>query len=188
MWNLYENPWPALTAGMLTLAVGAGLGRNGINRSGRALVVAGLLICLGGVGLERLVRTDSEQIRNLLYSCRRAATAADVGAFDKWICPDYRDSVHSGKEQLLAFIRQVVGAGGVDRVKFRSIELSVNGSQASTRLNIRIQTNVKNPYIGGGLFFVGLNVIYRKDSQLGWRIISVELQSINDQRMLWKNI
>ena len=188
MWNFYENPWPALTVGIVILALGAALGRGGIKNWGAALMAAGLFISVGGLVLERLVRTDYERINHILHLCRNAATKPDIAVFDRWICPDYSDSVHTGKEQVLVFIRQVIDSGGVQRVRFRSIELSLNGRQANTRLDMLVQTNAQNVFTGGGLFFVGLNVSYRKDNQKGWCVSGAELESVNDQPLKWKSL
>ncbi len=87
MTQLVESPWPALTFGIIALAVLAVV----MLRTGRGVILFGMggvvFLVLLLVGLEWLVVTDREKVENTLHAAAAAIEANDVDRLFQFISP-----------------------------------------------------------------------------------------------------
>ena len=117
MTTLLENPVPILFAGIAAEAILAVV----LVQTGRGVVllvmVAVLLLVLGGVGLEALVVTDREQVENTLDAAAAALVDGDLDRVLSFIAPEARASRREA--------RWALGMADFQKLKITNLEINV---------------------------------------------------------------
>jgi hypothetical protein len=185
---VFESPWLLLTVSAVLLG-GAGIVWQGRGRRGGWVFLVPLVTASAALGVDWLVQTDAEQIESMLNACRRAALAGDSGAIGPFLSEDYRDPVHLTKAQFLEGAEEIFRRAGLQRVVQRGHKLQIEGERAKSRVRYRVHLDPqRSAYAaGGGLFFVVLEIDYRRQGGR-WQIQRVVLVSVNDTSMGWTDV
>ena len=149
------------------------------------LAVAGL-----GIGLDAMVRTDSEQINAVIDTGIAAAVKRDVAGLGKIISPDYSDSAHGSKERLLNYCRQAANEYQVVSAKKKGLRL-VNLSESTATANVFIKVTFDpNSYVAEfkSSMQIKVDVTFEKRPGPGWLVQCVELRAIDGISTSWRQI
>ncbi|MEJ5259594.1 MAG: hypothetical protein WHS88_05325 [Anaerohalosphaeraceae bacterium] len=189
MTNIFESPWLLLAVSAFLLGAAAVIWQMR-GRQGRWMFLLPVVTAAAAVGADWLVRTDAEQIQDLLDACRRAALAETAQGMEAYIASDYQDPVHRNKAELLAAAEEIFHRAGLEKVVERGHKLRIEGDTAHSRIRFRVHLSPqRSAYaVGGSLLFVVLEIDYRRDRRLGWQIRRVLLDSVNDTPMGWKDV
>jgi hypothetical protein len=185
MFNPLETPWLLLILGIITLAAGSYIRNNVSPRNGLLLILAGLLLAGAAFGVDYLFQTDYEQLRGLIDTCKTAAVTNQPGLIGTCLSPQYRDSMHSDKDSMVADAQRIIKMAGISKIRFQSITFQVKDNTATAALNMGVFMDAnKSAFAAGGLFFVEINVEFQKDNKR-WLITSSEVVSVNNERAGW---
>jgi hypothetical protein len=185
MFNPFESPWLLLIIGIVILVIGGWIRNNLSSRKGPWLVLAGVAIAAGALGLDYAVQTDDEQLRGLIYTCRKAAVIGNAGLIGPCLWEHYQDSGHPNKVSFLNDAERILKTAGISRVRFRSLTFQVSTSAAEAKLSTTVFLDAqKSAIAAGGLFFVDMGLNFRKENNR-WSIASVEIESVNNEQTNW---
>jgi hypothetical protein len=189
MTSIFETPWFLLTAAAILLGI-AGLACQIRPQWKRWPFAVPLLAGTLAFGLDCLVKTDAEQIREILNECRKLAVQGRIEQMQPYIADTYADPVHRSKEALLQSARAIVQSAGLERVVERGHTLKIDGNKAVSQVRFRVHLNSqKSQYaVGGSLLFVFLEFQYVRQPDGRWQIQQAMLLSVNDQPMGWKDV
>jgi hypothetical protein len=186
MWNLYEDPWLPLIIGIVVLIIGVWIRNNVAEKKGLWLILLGVLIGVGGFGLDYAVATDYEQIQAVIYTCRDAAIARDIRRIEPLISPSYQDRVHFNRDRFIGNIDSVFKTAAISRVKFQEIAINLFGATGRAAIRAAVFLDPNSSYAAaGGLFFVEVSVDFRRDHHQ-WTVAGVEVETVNNDRVNWK--
>ena len=189
MTSVFEKPWLLLTVAAVLL-VAASVACQFKPTWKRWPYLVPLLVAVCAFGLDRLVETDSEQIRSMLTTCRQLVLDNRIQQMAPCISDTYRDSAHPSKQSLLQAAEAITRSASFEKIVERGHTLKVDGDTAVSRVRFRVHLNTqKSQYaIGGGLLFVSLEIHYTRQPDGRWQIQQVILQSVNDQPMGWDHV
>lgn len=190
MFDFFEQPWTLLGAAVLVL-FGLLTYRSICPEKRRwwhwliPLAVAGL-----GVGLDFLVATDLEKVHGTISALSKAVEDEDCAAVAGRIAPDYSDSRHQTKAQLMVRCRQELNGPTVQTMKSRGAEVELSGRQATVTLNLFLrfepESRVARQYKAVALAKVRLHLGKQPDG--GWLIDRIELLEVDQFPVSWKNL
>ena len=190
MFDFFEQPWTLLGAAVLVL-FGFLTYRSLCPERRRwwhwlvPLAVAGI-----GFGLDFLVATDLEKVHATVGAVLKAVAVEDCRAVAALIAPDYSDSHHATREQLLERCRQELDGPTVEVVKSRNPEIELTDSEATVTLNLFFRfeqaSRVARQYKAVALVKVRLHL----KKQLGgrWLIERAEPLEVDTFPVSWRSL
>jgi hypothetical protein len=186
MFNPLETPWLLLIIGFVILAIGSFVRNNVSPQKGLLLIVAGLVLAGAAFGVDYIFKTDYEQLQGLIDTCKTAAQTNQPALVGPCISPQYRDSMHSNKDNMVADIQRIIKIAGISKIRFQSITFQIKDKTATAALNMGVIMDAnKSAFAAGGLFFVEMNVEFQKENNNRWLITSSEVVSVNNERTGW---
>jgi len=190
MFDFFEQPWTLLGAAVLVL-FGFLTYRSLCPEKRRwwhwlvPLAVAGI-----GFALDFLVATDLEKVHATVGAVLKAVEAEDSRAVATLIAPDYSDSRHASREQLLEHCRQELDEPTVQRVKSRGAEVELSDSEATVMLNLFFRfeeaSQVARRYKAVALVKVRLHLKEQPDGR--WLIERAEPLEVDTFPVSWRSL
>jgi hypothetical protein len=190
MFDFFEQPWTLLGAAVLVL-FGFLTYRSLFPEKRRwwhwlvPLAVAGI-----GFGLDFLVATDLEKVHATVGAVLKAVEAEDCRAVAALIAPDYSDSRHATREQLLERCRQELNEPTVEVVKSRGPEVELSGSEATVMLHLFFRfdqaSRVAKQYKAVALVKVRLHLTEQPDGRR--RIDRAEPLEVDTFPVSWRSL
>lgn len=190
MFNFFEQPWTLLGAAVLVLF--GFLTYRSFRPEKRRWwhLLVPLAIAAVGFGLDFLVTTDLEKIHGTVDALLKAVETEDCEAVARLISPDYSDSRHASREQLLARCRQELDGPTVQVVKSRGKEVELSGSEATVMLNLFFRfeeaSRIAKQYKAVALVKVRLHLVRRSDGQ--WLIDRTEPLEVDVFPVSWRSL
>jgi hypothetical protein len=190
MWNIFEHWWTALLiAAIVQLALAI---MHVLKPATRKLwhISIPISIIIIGIGIERLVQTDSEKIDDLVKTCLKATADEDVNAIDSILSPDYSDSCHNSKKAALEFCRRWLGKPLIakNRLPFPP-EVSLSAPEAQVNMMVMTHIDPKSSYYGSVKVLLSKVKLYlQKNADKHWQVKRAELLEINNQPVNWSDI
>lgn len=187
MWNVFEDPWLLLIVGIVTLIIGVWVRNNVSEKNGLLAIILGVLIVAAGFGLDYLVKTDYEQVRGIILTCRDAAVARDARTIEPLISQRYKDVIHPNKAVFMEDINGIFRSAAISKVRFQELTVNIFQGTAQAKLDMAVFLDPKSSYAAaGGLFFAEMTVGFQKEAGGIWRITNAEVVSINNDRTDWR--
>jgi hypothetical protein len=190
MFDFFEQPWTLL--GVAILALFGFLTYRSLCPEKRRwwhwlipLAIAG-----AGFGLDFLVATDLEKVHGTVGALLKAVQDENSGVVAALIAPDYSDSRHATREQLLAHCRQELDGPTVQVVKSRGTEVKLSGLQATVTLNLFFRfeeaSRVAKQYKAVALVKVRLHLARQPGGK--WLIDRAEPLEIDTFPVSWRSL
>lgn len=190
MYNIFEQPWTLLIVAAVVLFIILIFRRFKPEKRRWWQLMIPLLIAVSAFAIDILVETDLEKINGIIKSCIKASINQKPEVIDAFIAPDYNDSLHQNKTELMIYCKAILSEPAVKRfVKLdQSIKLSPSNATA---------------LIKGFLFFdeksrfykelkpameITLELGLKKFSNKKWQINRGEILEIDNQPIDWKEI
>lgn len=186
MWNIFENVWLLLTAAGISFVIASVVRQEKPEWGFRPLLVP-LLLAAAAFGIDRFFVTDYEAVSAIVPACKKAAAAQNVQGFAPHISPNYRDSFHRSKADLIRAAESVIHRAAVEKIRTQSHVITIDGNTASSELAIAVHLDPNNQYGAGSLVFVEMEFEYEKVGE-EWLIRRMEIKSVNYQPMDWSDV
>jgi len=190
MFNIFEKPWMLLiAAGIALIIVFIYRALRPEKRRWYQLMIP-LLIAVSAFAIDIFVKTDLERINGVIKSCIKASIHEDADTIGNFIAPEYHDSLHQDKKEIMVYCRAILSEPAVKRF----IKLNQSIEQSPTNATVLIK---------GFLFFDEKSRFYKelkpaieikfelglkKYSNKKWQINRVEILEIDNQHINWNNI
>jgi len=189
MFNIYEQPWTLVSlAGILLLAVW-GYRSVAVDKRYWWQFLIPVIVAAAGFGLDCLVQTNLEQIKDVLQRASKAVESEDSKALGELISEDYRDSYHRSKSRFMAHCENAFAEPLIKKSITKVIAIEIDLPKAEVVFTTRLVFDKDSPlyqdYIN--IMLVKLRMKLEKNPQKGWLISSAEIKEINHQPAGWGN-
>lgn len=187
MSNIFEQPWILLAVAFVLLVVVYIIRTSYYEKSKWWHLLIPVFACVAAFGVDYLVKTDHEKVKEVLESVIDATMAKDVDAIAPLIAEDYRDRYHPTKQFIMMTCRHMIS-----RHKFQSIvmtydAITIKGEIADAEILVRLRIDPENMSMPAPEFnFAKLNLTLKKKPDASWVIKSTELVEINKTPVNWK--
>ena len=149
-----------------------------------------LVMVFAAFGLDSLIRTDMERINSLVKTASKAAEREDFDAIAAIISPDYEDSYHNTKNNLMNHCRRLLSEPLVNKAKKMGLKVEISSPTAVVTLTSavhfekqsRIYRNYK-PFV-----ILKMRLDLNKEKNKNWLINRVEILEIDRQPVKWRDI
>jgi hypothetical protein len=187
MMNVFEEPWLLLiVAGVVFL--GVAIFRDALPpKRTWAFWLLPIVIALTAFGLDYFVQTDKEKIQTTLAKACKAVETENINALQPLMSNDYRDSVHSSKQELLDHFRARLDEPIIEKIVPAIVSLEINPPTAKAVFTARVMLDPRGPiYEYQKMMVFKLEAELRKEAGK-WLFTKVEITAINFQPAGWKN-
>jgi hypothetical protein len=190
MFNIFEQPWT-----ILLLAVVASLGISIYRwlfpeRKRWTHLLIPLIIAAAAIALDFLVKTDRERINALLNTAMMAVQEENADAVDALIAPNYSDSCHNSKGDLMRYCRMMLAQPLVEKNKKWALRLDVSAPNGTATFTVVTrfdpQSYVYQSYLHSLITQMQLDL--HKQPDKSWLITRAEVLELNRQPAKWNDI
>lgn len=136
-----------------------------------------------------LVKTDLEKINIIIKTGIKAVEEENPAAVDAIIAPDYGDSRHNSKENLMAYCRLMLAQPLVEKNTKMGLNIEISRSNATVTLVV-LTTVDKQSYVYQTFrtLITKTRLQLRRQPDKSWLISSAEILEINRQPAKWRDI
>ncbi|MHC4110459.1 MAG: hypothetical protein ACYSUY_05245 [Planctomycetota bacterium] len=149
-----------------------------------------IILIVSAFGLDSLVKTDLEKINTVISTIRKASEQEDFDAIAALISPDYSDSFHNAKDDLMKHCRNLLSEPLVEKTRKMSLEVDISSPKAEATLvaiiHFEKQSHVYRNYRPFVIFKVKLDLQKGQDKR--WLIHQTEVLEIDRQPFKWRDI
>ncbi len=189
MTNVFETPWLLLSVALVLLIVVWFVRQSLPQKRTWPLLLIPLGVAILAGALEYFVKTDYEQINELLERGRRAALNEDADALARTLAENYTDRAHRSKAQVEAFFRSFFLNSQIDRIRRTASQVAITPPTATAECVYRVQLAPNNAYgQAGNLYFVKLRFSFSRQPDGRWLIDGADLREVNFQPMGWGDV
>ncbi len=148
-----------------------------------------ILIALAGFGLDRLVETDTEKIKTLLKTASKAIENEDCSALSALIAPNYRDSYHKSKRELMNYCNSIMSQPLItDNTKLHQ-RIQEASPKATVTLTTRMYFERQSfAYQYRPSILIKMKFDLQKQPDKNWLINCAEILQIDMQRVNWNYV
>lgn len=188
MWDFFEQPWTLLGAAVIVLFIVL-TWRSVVPEKRRwwhwllPISVAAL-----GIGLDVLVATDLEKIRDVLRQSLQAVESEDCPAIARLLADDYQDSYHKTKEALMSRCRQRLTPPAVEDVKRLSTATEISSPDATVTFTVLMRFD-RDSYWARSYkptALVEVRFYLHKQPDKRWLISRIEVLEVDKMPITWR--
>jgi len=188
MFNVFQQPWTLLGAAVLVL-FGVLTFRSVFpeKRKWWQLAVP-FFVAASAFAIDAAVQTDLEKIHALLKKGMKAVEQKNLDALAAIISPDYYDSFHKSKAELMAHSWREMERSGVQKVKKNSVLIQVSPPQATATIIVVIRFK-QDSYIAQNYkpwLLIKLRVNLQKQTDKNWLVNRAEVLEVDKQPVQWR--
>ncbi len=165
------------------------LRRRDCERYGYKLLLVPFVVAAIGFAVSHFVETDYERVDAVVGRGIIAATSGDVEGIGAVISPDYSDTIHDSREELLSYCSRFFATTKIEAISRRFNKIVISGPTATTELRVRVIMQMQHEFMpGSGLLFVEMKLHLAKTTSGKWLVNRTELVSLNNQPFSWKSV
>ena len=189
MLNILDQPWTLLMMAVAAFIILSIVGKFAALKPRFLPIITAVFIAAAGFGLDFLVETDLEKIKNVITTGVNAAKEENADAIEPLISDDYSDSIHRNKERFMRFCKRRFSKPLIDKAIKTVVSVDITGSEAEAVFTIRLVFDKKSQaaeFIP--LMLMKIKLDLRKAPPSHWLITKAKVLEINGQSADWKNI
>jgi uncharacterized membrane protein YhaH (DUF805 family) len=189
MFDIFEQPWLLIGVAIIVLIVMLIVRRSSPEKCPWWQWLVPLLLGVGGVGLDRFVQTDHEKINTIINTGIKAAEEENARAIDAIIAPDYRDSYHLTKQQLMNYCHSLFSEPLVAENTKIGLLLAITPPTADATLTVITRFDPRSHYYEyRRAMWIKVELNFRKQPDKSWLINRAEVREIDKQPVHWRDI
>ncbi|HUT31292.1 MAG TPA: hypothetical protein VMX13_15970 [Sedimentisphaerales bacterium] len=190
MFNIFEQPWTILLVAVIVSLVISVYHWLFPERKRWTHFLIPLIIAVVGLAGDFLVKTDPEKINALLKTGMKAVEEESADAVDAIIAPDYTDSAHNTKEDLMRYCRMMLSRPLVEKNKKWDLKVDVSPPNAAATFTVitrfEPQSYIYQSYMRSLVTKMELHL--QKQPDKSWLITRAEILELNHQPANWRDI
>ncbi|MCF7956630.1 MAG: hypothetical protein K9M75_12575 [Phycisphaerae bacterium] len=187
MFNIFQQPWALLAVAFVLLVVVYIMRTSYPEKQKFWHLLIPVLVIILAFGLDYLVKTDKEKIKDVLDSVITATMEKDVDAIGVLIAEDYSDRHLPTKAAIMVTCKFMVNAHNFKSITMTYHNIVVEGQKANAEIIVRLRSNPSNTSMPTPEFsYARLKLIFKKKPDETWLINSTELVEINKNPVNWK--
>jgi hypothetical protein len=190
MLNIFQQPWTILLVAVIT-SLAISIYRWLFPEKSRSWqLLIPLIIAVGGVALDFLVKTDLEKIDALLKTGMKAVEQENTDAVDAIIAPHYSDSYHNTKEDLMRYCRMMLGQLLVEKNKKLALSIEMLKPSASATFTVVTRFDPRSYIYQSYLqsLVIKMELQLQKQPDKSWLITRAEVLELNRQPANWRHV
>jgi len=187
MWDVFEQPWTLLGAAVVVLFVVWTVRSVWPEKARSWQWLLPLGVAALAFGLDHAVATDLEKVNAVVKAGIQAAEAEDCTALARLIAPDYEDSYHKSKEELIAHCRSRLESPSIEKVRRIASEVKITPSEAVATFTIMLKFH-KDSYWAKAYkpsALVVLEFRLRKQRDNSWLVHQAEVREVDKMAVNW---
>jgi len=191
MFDFFNQPWTLIGLAVLVL-FGILTFRSVVPEKKRWWQLL-IPICIVGAafGIDYLVKTDMEEIADILNLGVQAVEEENVDAIETIIDVNYQDSFHNNKGHLLSHCRQALSQHIVENNNITNSLITISGDKATATIFITTKLDADSSVVknyGISSVFIEVDINFIKQSDNTWLINRIEVRRLNRQQANWTQI
>jgi len=148
-----------------------------------------ILLASAALALDWFVKTDLEKIKELLNAGIEAVEAENADTVAAVISPDYNDSYHNAKEDLMYYCRQMLSEPLVKRIKKTGLLIEISPPEATATLNAVTKFDERSfVYEFKTFMLVKMELYLQKQPDRSWLINRAEVLKVDNRSVDWRTI
>ena len=189
MANIFQTPTLLLIAALAALIVVTIFRRYHPQKRKWWQLVLPLAIALSAFGTDFLLQTDYEKIDQMIKTGKEAVIAASPEQINAIISPDYRDSFHNSKAEIMNYCRALLAGLMAEKIKTRYVTTEISAPRATSEMELAVHLRQESVYaIAGRIVFIKLKLYLSNTADKRWFIDSSEIITVNNQPAGWKKV
>jgi len=190
MYNIFEKPWLLLIAAVVAYIIIYIIRSVKQGETKRRYLLIPVLIAASAFAIDVLVQTDQEQINSIIKTCVKATINEDPNAIDPIIAPDYKDSLHQGRDEIMIYCRAIFSEPAVEKFIKINQSIEVSSSKATALFKGYLFFDKKSRFYKElkPATVVQLELGLKKYSDKKWKINRVEILEIDNQAIDWDSL
>ena len=155
-----------------------------------------VLIAVAAFAADYFVETDFEAINRIIKTGIKAVEEENADAIDAIVSPNYHDSFHNTKRDLMAYCRVLLGEKLVEKNIRTDSNMEIKPPKAAANLvvftmfdkNSYIYKEYKPTMLSEWRLELRKETIPAKGKKTQWLITRAEVVEIDRQKVNWQNI
>jgi hypothetical protein len=149
-----------------------------------------VLFALAGFALDWLVKTDLEKINNLIKAGAKAVEQENPEGIRTIISPDYSDSYHNTKEDLMYYCRLLLSQPLVEKTKKTALAVQISPPQATAALTTMTRFERESHVYQNfkPILLIKIRLYLQKQPDKSWLIDQAEVLELDRQPVNWRQI
>jgi hypothetical protein len=191
VFNICEQPWILLMCAVFTYLVIGTLHSIFPEKQRRWHILIAIGVAVIAFGIDALIDTDLEKIQKVINSVRKGTENEDSAAIDAVIDPDYRDSLHRSKPQLMRRVQRELSSPLVKKTAEIGLTVEISPpSTATATLSMTIlfepDSHVAKAYKPGFMTLIRMGL--KKQTNGQWLVNEIEIVEVDKQPIGWGKI
>ena len=190
MFDIFEQPWTLLGLAILILLVILSFRSILPDKRRWWQWLPPAIIAVAAFGLDFLVTSDAEQIRDVIKKASVAVKEENTEAIEMLISENYRDSRHRSKPHFIAHCKARLSKPLIEKNITRIVSLELDSQQATVVFTARLVFDKRRLVYQNfmELMLIKGELQLRKEVDKGWLINRVEIKQINLRSANWRDI
>lgn len=148
-----------------------------------------ILLASAALALDWLVKTDLEKINELLNAGIEAVEAENADAVAAIISPNYNDSYHNTKQDLMYYCNLMLSEPLVARIKKTGLLIEISAPEATATLNAVTRFDERSfVYEFKTFMLVKMELYLQKQPDKSWLINRAEVLKVDNRSVDWRTI
>lgn len=189
MFDIFHQPWTLLITAVIVLLVMLMVRRIFPGKRHWCQLALPAFLAVAAFGLDLLVQTDLEQIKEVIHTGAKAVKEENPYAIEAIISENYRDSYHPTKRALMSHCTARLSEPLVEKTITRLVSIELSPPKANTVFTTRIifdkRSSVYQNFKREMLTKLKLNLQKERDI---WLITRAEILELDRQPANWKHI
>ncbi len=191
MFDIFEQPWTLLIVAIVVLLIVLIFRAIFPTRHHWWQFAIPVLIAASAFALDLLVKTNSEKIKEVIYTAAKTIEEENPDAIEPLISANYRDSYHNTKTVLMIHCRTKLSEPIIDKniTRILIIEMSPSKTAATAVFTVRIMFDRKSyAFELKSELWTKIKIDLQKTPDNRWLISRAELLELDHMPATWANI
>ncbi|MBW8017370.1 MAG: hypothetical protein FVQ82_14410 [Planctomycetes bacterium] len=187
MFNIFQQPWALLAVSFVLLVVVYIMRTSYPEKQKWWHLLIPVLVIVLAFGLDHLVKTDREKVKDALENIITATMDKDIEAIDRLIAEDYKDRHHPSKPFIMTTCRIVVKRHNIKSITMTYHNIVIEGKEANTEIIVRLRMDTSSTTMLTPEYnYAKVKLTLKKKPDETWVIKSTELVEVNKTPVNWK--
>ena len=189
MFDIFEQPWTLLTTAVIVLLAVLTLRSIFPEKRRWWQLALPAFLAVAAFGLDFFVRTNLEKINAVIKAGMKAVEQENCDAIKTIISPNYSDSYHNTKKDLMHYCRLLLSEPLVEKNKKTALVIETSPSKATATLTVLTKFEEQSyVYNYKPWLLIKIELYLQKQPDNRWLIDRAEVLELDRQPVNWRDI